>query len=195
MAAKSKKQLPDELIASRPCLEGDPSETHPSMGLPPGRPPVKYTPAVHEKICERVRAGDRPVVAASLAGITASTFHSWIQKGREGDPHLAQFAEDVEIAFNEAESIALGVVTAGFNSPDPDKRSSEDAKWFLERARSAGYSKAVKTVIEGQIQEFMQRLETALDPATFHRVLAVYMGFDRGESAPKKELTVGGEEE
>ncbi len=193
MAAKS-KTLPPELIAARPHLAGNLDERHPSMGLPPGKPPAKYTIALHEKICEHVRNGNRPVVAASLAGLSAATFYNWMQRGREGDPHLCQFAEDVEQAFNQAEARALAVVTESFTSEDPDKRDPENSKWFLERARSAGYSKQVKTVVESQIADFIQKLESELEPALFHKVLAIYLGFSNGEHVPRKELTSGSDE-
>jgi len=143
---------------------------------PLGPPPAKYTAAVHEKICDELKKGQSKRAAAARAGITEATLHDWLKRGRDGDPHLWQFAEDVEIAQHLFEAGAVETITASALSQEPDKQSSEDAKWMLERTRSDAFSKQVKTTVENQIRDFMIRLEAALDERTFAKVLAVYLG-------------------
>jgi len=175
-----KRKPPKDLLEQRPALADEVDVQHPSNGECIGDPPRKYTRAVHERICEELRKGQRAQGACARAGITTSTFHEWMRRGKEGDPWLREFFEDVEIAFNEAEAKAVDVVVKAMDD-DP-----EHAEWFLERARADGYSKQVKTAVEGQIRDFMMRLEKALDPATFEKVLAVYMGFS--SAAQNSEL-------
>jgi hypothetical protein len=183
---KTPKTPPQELIEARPALADDPDVHHPSMGVQLGRPPRNYTQAVHDRICEELRKGQRAQGACARAGITVSTFHEWIRRGKSGDPHLYQFAEDVEIAFNEAEAKAVDVIAAGaLAEPGSDAMSAEEAKWYLERTRADGYSKQVKTLVDTQQREFMERLERSLmgmparmmsGPQIFELVLSIYAG-------------------
>lgn len=180
---------PKELLEQRPALAFEENVLHPeTTPTITGKPPAKYTRALHERICEELRKGQRPQGACARAGITTATFYEWVRKGKAGDPWLYEFAEDVEIAFNTAEADALDTVTQGFRETDPEKKKPEDAKWYLERARPDGYSKQVKTAVEGQIKEFLQRLEHALEPALFERVLAVYLG--QAPSGASQEMTL-----
>lgn len=167
---------PIALLEQRPVLAGNEDVKHPLTNPIIGDPPRKYTLAVHERICLELSNGQRPQGACARAGITVATFYEWIRRGKAGDPHLFQFAEDVEIAFNTAEAKAVDVVAAGFKEGDTANWDPERAQWFLERARADGYSKQVKTAVEGQIRQFLERLEAALEPALFERVLAVYLG-------------------
>jgi hypothetical protein len=166
----TKKKAPEGLIESRPGLEHDPSIAKSAPEAVLGNPPAKYTTAVHESIVNSIREGNRPHVAAGIAGITPATFYDWMKRGASGDPHLYQFAQDVELAKHVAEGEAVKVLKAAFKD-DPDA-----AKWWLERARSDGYSKQVKTLVESQIEEFMKRLEEGLPPEIFEMVLAIYAG-------------------
>lgn len=167
--AKSKK-APEGLLEQRPTLADEVSVEHPENGAPLGKPPAKYTRGVHDAIVQAIRDGNRPHVAAGMAGITPSTFHHWMQRGASGDPHLWEFSQDVELAKHVAEGEAVKVLKKAF-AADPDA-----AKWWLERARSDGYSKQVKTLVESQIEEFMKRLEEGLPPEIFEMVLAIYAG-------------------
>lgn len=184
------KPPPKDLIDQRPALAGEVYVQHPNTSPSIGEPPRKYTRAVHERIVEELKKGQRPQGACARAGITLATFHEWVRRGKAKDPWLYEFAEDVEIAYNTAEATALEAVTEGFRSTDPAIRlnHTEEAKWFLERARPDGYSKQVKTAVEGQIMQFMVRLEAALDPLTFEKVLAVYLGQSPAAELGNKEV-------
>lgn len=190
--------IPPELLAERPGLAYVENVTHPSTSPPSNAaPPRKYTIAVHERICEELKRGQRPQGACALAGITVATFYEWVRRGKSGDPYLAQFAEDVEIAYNTAEAIASGVINEGFTSDNPELRNVESAKWFLERQRSDGYAKKVKTEVESQVQEFLSRLEAALStmpsqlmdgPKVLQLIYSVYLGKNpSAELGPKVE--------
>lgn len=135
-----------------------------------GPVPTKYTLGVHQQICENIKKGNRPVTAANMAGITSQVYYMWMKLGREGNPHVAQFVEDVELACGVAEGTAVKVITDSyFENPD-------NAKWWLERTRSAGFSKEVNEKVNGLLMEFMDRLELGLPPDLFNKVLSVASG-------------------
>ena len=62
---------------------------------------MKLTPERQTAICEAIRAGMRPEIAAVYSGIGARTFYRWMESGRAVD------AEPVYIAFVEAIEVAL----------------------------------------------------------------------------------------
>lgn len=185
------KAPPKELLEQRAVLAEEIHVDHPmTTDKPMGPPPAKYTKALHERICEELRNGQRPQGACARAGITLATFHEWVRRGRNGDPWLYEFAQDVEIAYNTAEAVAVDTVVEAFTTKDPELRDPDAAKWFLERARPDGYSKQVKTAVESQIKEFMLRLEAALDPKVFEQVLAVYLGQSPAAQFGEKEVAI-----
>lgn len=174
---------------------------HPSTGPCIGDPPRKYSLAVHDRIVAELEKGQRPQGACARAGITVSTFHEWIRRGKSGDPHLYQFAEDVEIAYNKFEATAVDAVVEGVLSADAGTRlsSTEEAKWILERARPDGYSKQVKTAVEGQQKEFILRLEAGLvhmppqmlsGEQIFGLILAIYLGQSPAFEMEHKEVAL-----
>ena len=165
-----KLPLPAELLATRPGLAHDVTAEHPSNGPPIGRPPAKYTRAVHDSIVASIKQFNRPLVAAQIAGISSTTFHHWMRLGKEGNPHLWEFADDVEQAMAFAEGKAIEKVVAAA-AEDP-----ENFKWWLERSRPEAYSKDVAARVNGELENFVKRLEIQLDPATFERVLACFAG-------------------
>jgi hypothetical protein len=150
-----------------------------------GGPPARYTPGLHTQICENIRRGNRPVTAAQMAGIPSHVFYRWMNQGKAGDPHLWQFAEDVETACGQAEGIAVAVVTNAY------MESPENAKWWLERSRPAGFSKEVNARVNGELEEFVRRLEMTLDAETFEKVMSAYAGQPTlaPASAPHAQLT------
>ncbi len=180
------RKPPKALLEQRPSLENEADVQHPSTGPCIGDPPRKYTRAVHERICDELRKGQRAQGACARAGITTDTFYEWMRRGKAGDPWLHEFYEDVQIAFNEAEATAVDVVVDAFKKEE--KPDVEAAQWFLERGRSEAWSKQVKNAVEGQIQSFMLRLEASLDAPTFEKVLAVYMGFSQAAANSPKFL-------
>ncbi len=172
-----KKKLPDNLVATRPALADDYTAQHPENGASVGPVPVRYSRAIHDLICDHIKAGNRPHVAAQMAGIPSATFYKWMQAGRANDAHLWEFARDVELAEGCAEGAALKVVVEAFKD-DPAR-----AQWYLERGRGAGWSKEVNTRVEAAIGDFMMRLRDGLDDETWRKVLAA----SSGEAMPELE--------
>lgn len=151
-----------ELLEQRPGLADEEDVRHPLTNPVLGDAPRKYTKAVHDRICDEIASGQRPQGACARAGITMATFYDWMRRGKDGDPWLHQFAEDVEVAKGKAEAKAVDVLTrSGFEAQDMD---SDDVKWWLERARPEGYSKHTVQLVDDQQKEFLARLEAALLP-------------------------------
>lgn len=152
--------------------ENNPAAAEANMGWHAaqlGPVPARYTIGVHQSICDNIRKGNRPITAAQMSGIPSNTFYQWMRLGKAGNPHLAKFVEDVELAGGDAEGKALASVVGAFDDPD-------NAKWYLERTRAAGYSKEVNEKLTALLNEFMDRLQDGLPQNVFDMVLAVASG-------------------
>jgi transposase len=100
---------------------------HAHSGAPVGRP-TKLTPQVHERIVGLIEAGSYAEPAARAAGISASTFYSWMERGElEEDGIFREFREAIKRAEAVAEVSAVKVVTSAM------PRSWQAAMTFLER--------------------------------------------------------------
>ncbi len=95
----------------------------------PGGAPLKLTAELQQRICDAVRAGVRPEVAAVYCGIGARTYYRWIQLGRAAgaEPHYVEFAEAIELALAEWE--ARDTLIIG----EAAKEDWHAAAWRLER--------------------------------------------------------------
>jgi transposase-like protein len=93
----------------------------------------KLTPSVREQICESIRDGNWPKVAAQAAGVTPQTLFNWQKWGRE-DRELGRtesiYFEFLEaLACAEAEAEVAGVEHI-LKAGEKDWRAEP---WFLER--------------------------------------------------------------
>jgi hypothetical protein len=90
---------------------------------------LKLTVERQQRICEAIRAGIRPEIAAIYCGIGARTFYRWMQLGRAADaaPLYGEFVEAVEVALAEWE--ARDVLLIG----EAAKTDWHAAAWRLER--------------------------------------------------------------
>lgn len=174
------KTLPPEALATRPALAFNEHAQHPANGPNIGYPPLRYSTALHEAVIAGIKKGNRPVIAAAAAGLPSQSFYEWMKRGKEGDPHLWQFAEDVEQALAHAETSAIAVIASQDGSFAQD---SDNAKWWLERSRSDGYSKEASTKVNGMLEEFFKRIEAALPPEIFQLVIAAASGQQLPEGA------------
>ena len=90
---------------------------------------TKLTPDTKEDVIKALRAGNSRRDSALYAGISETTFYSWMARGREGEPIYAEFLEAVEKA--EAQSVVRNVAII--------QRAAEEtwqaAAWWLERKR------------------------------------------------------------
>jgi hypothetical protein len=106
--------------------------------------PTKLNPEVIAKMAESVRGGNYPEVAAVAAGITATTYHNWMKRGRDlaerlsksGDgpetlseserPYL-EFVESINAASAECETNLVAVIV------EAAERGEKGALEFLSR--------------------------------------------------------------
>jgi transposase len=102
-----------------------------------GGAPSKLTPERQQRICDAIRAGVRPEVAAVYCGVGARTHYRWMQQGRAEDaaPCFVEYVEQVELALAEWEardSLLIGEAAKG------DWRA---AAWRLERRLPSVYGR------------------------------------------------------
>lgn len=173
---------PKEMLETRPGAEDTPYIGHPINGPPIGRPPPNYTPAVLETIVRHIECGQRPQVAAALAGIPTNTFYRWMSDGKAGDPHLHEFYVAVERALAVAESKAVTAIAGSKGTFDADP---DNAKWYLERTRPEGYSKDVAAKVHAELNAALEKLQLAFDPDTFDRIVAVLAGHSVQTKEPR----------
>lgn len=110
--------------------------------------PTKLSARVHDTVVERVRAGTTLEGAAAAAGVSRSTLHSWLDRGRralaalDGDEEVSardvpyvELVRDVEQAEGEAETAAVaGILEAG-------ERHWAALAWWLERRHPARWGR------------------------------------------------------
>ena len=98
---------------------------------------MKLTPERQAAICDAVRAGVRPEIAAAYNGIGARTYYRWMALGRAAgtEPLYVAFVEAVELALAEWE--ARDVLLIG----EAAKEDWHAAAWRLERRLPKIYGK------------------------------------------------------
>jgi transposase len=103
---------------------------------------TKLTPETQERIVEALRAGNYQDAAAAYAGISDSTFHNWLNRGKEEAQRISdgekanpkeaiylEFFAAVEKARSEAEvRNVMHIQRAAQNG------TWQAAAWFLERS-------------------------------------------------------------
>jgi transposase len=93
-----------------------------------GGRPTKLTPDVAACICRMLRRGLYIETAVAFAGISRSTFYSWMERAAKGDCGLyVDFLEKVQSAMAHAEMRDLAVIDAAA------KTQWRAAAWRLER--------------------------------------------------------------
>jgi hypothetical protein len=109
----------------------------PEGGGSRGGAPSKLTAERRHEICDAIRAGVRPEVAAVYFGVGARTYYRWIALGRaeDAEPCFVEFAEAVELALAEWE--ARDTLLIG----EAAKTDWRAAAWRLERRLPAVYGK------------------------------------------------------
>jgi hypothetical protein len=94
-----------------------------------GGAPSKLTPERRVSICDAIRAGVRPEIAAVYNGVAARSYYRWMALGRAAgaEPSYLEFVEAVELALAEWE--ARDVLLIG----EAAKGDWHAAAWRLER--------------------------------------------------------------
>lgn len=110
----------------------------------PGRD-FKYSPEIHKKIIEALRAGNYVQVTCDYAGIDTATFYKWMKRGEKGQKPFDQFFSAVREAQAQGEmKHVVNIDRCGLGRPaqydqqgkliqaaiDPDWKASS---WVLER--------------------------------------------------------------
>lgn len=110
--------------------------------------PSKLTKELIDTITLAIRAGNDKKVAAQLAGISESTYYSWLEQAKEPDaePELLEFLESVEQAEAYAEVMRITRITQA-----ADNGTWQAAAWWLERKHSErwGRNDKLRTEISG----------------------------------------------
>lgn len=150
------KTASEALIASRPHLKDSVHVGNRDVLRPP---PPQYTPGLRDQICDKIKAGQRPHVAAAMAGLNKTTFDRWMKAGRNGDPHLWEFFEAVEQALAIFEGKMVDEVIA----PNDGRVDASNAKFMLERRFADGYSKEVDAKVRAYMEEIYLKLQSNLD--------------------------------
>lgn len=145
----------EKLVASRPVLKGS---THVDRNII-GRPPAEYTPGLRDSICNLIKQGQRPHVAAQISGINKTTFERWMRAGRSGDPFLWEFSDAVEQAVAIFEGKMVDTLTAENEDGVID---ASNAKFVLERRFPDGYSKELDAKVRALLDDFKKNLITCL---------------------------------
>lgn len=98
---------------------------------------TELTDEIHRRMCALLRAGNLVETALTVCGVEPLTHQQWLEQaeteGADG-PHR-RYAEDVEQALAEAESIAVAVIAKHART---DWRA---AAWYLERAHAGRWGK------------------------------------------------------
>ncbi|MFO0658897.1 MAG: hypothetical protein U0165_03550 [Polyangiaceae bacterium] len=107
--------------------------------------PLRCTPEVSAKICAAIRDGHTFEDSARLAGISKTTFHRWMRRGkREGElSALRSFRVDVEKATLDARVTLVSIIW------EASKRDWRAAAWFLERRYPEEYGKQTRVEHSG----------------------------------------------
>lgn len=162
----SDKKLPPELLASRPGLESL-GYKQPEPGI--GRPPARYTTAVHEHIIRCIKEGAYPEVAAASAGITRAEFSDWMRQARSGNIHLAQLLIDIEKAEADLEIELV-------KSIKDEKSSYRDPKYLTDRRFAGRWSPKTISIVQNEMEEAVRKLEShfADRPELLDEILSVF---------------------
>ena len=154
-----------------------------------------------DELCEAIRAGVRPEVAAPLNGVPSRTFEEWMQKARQpgARPLLVELADRVELSVAEWEAADILLIGKAARQENPGEWTA--AAWRLERRLPSIYAK--KLQVKGDItvdviiqtpafQELSERLMGALAgyPDALDAVIAEMGGqVVAGEAVEVKEIS------
>ena len=154
--------------------------------------PTSLTEEMHAAIVARIEGGLTGELAAECEGLDRRTYYRWMERGAaDPESRFGRFLHDVTQARAKARAVVLDeirqAVTAG-QTPMPDWRARA---WYLERTSRDDFGAQVEIRVERELERFIERLRTALDPATFDRVLTVLVGA-RDAPSPGESGGAGG---
>ena len=101
-----------------------------------------FSPEIRKRVVEFVRGGCYVETAVRAAGVSKSTFYSWLKKGSAGIEPYAEFTAEIEQAMGEAEKRLVLCVEA---AAPLEWRA---AAWKLERMYPKRYGPTLAAGIE-----------------------------------------------
>lgn len=162
---------------------------HPNDGpTDPGRPPNKYNREVHEKIVELIRSGYTSEHVAAACGVSRSAFADWLRRGREGDPWLIDFYEDVEAAtamaaLKNEQRIIDGITTkdacpkCGRSGDTPSLKDrlaiAELSIKVAERRDGKNWNKQHNVVVRNELDGFLDDCQRLLPSKVYGTLLQI----------------------
>lgn len=145
-----------------------------------GRKP-KLTDELQDLICGYIKEGNYPSVAAQAAGISESTYYSWMARGRKSKSgKYVQFLE----AIKEAESFGQVYHLQKIRKAADDGTWQASA-WILERKYPQLWGRnreTVKVDLKGEIQSNMK-----VSPKSKEELLDFFKEAVQNEEELKKE--------
>src|SRR5579862_3220117 len=126
-----------------------------------GGAPLKLTPERQCAICDAIRAGVRPEIAAAYNGVSARSFYRWRALGHafDAEPIYVEFVEAVELALAEWE--ARDVLLIG----EAAKEDWHAAAWRLERRLPKVYGRRERhEIANAEEGPFRVAAAAAFDP-------------------------------
>lgn len=136
--------------------------------------PTRLTPKVAQSICEIVKDGVSPEIAAAAAGIGRTAYYDWRSRGRvQPDTIYADFNEMLEQALAECEARAARVVVNAF--PDswqaamtllerrfPDRWGRRERVDIYEHQRVRQEAERIAARFNVPVEQILQRAGVAL---------------------------------
>src|SRR3990167_9010608 len=135
------------------------------MGRPVGT--TELTPELSDRIVAMVRTGVFYQDAAAAAGIHRTTLRTWIRRGSGGEEPYVQFAQDIELAFDQASArILTGIAKAG-------KESWQALAWILERTRGETYRLKTSTTVEirGNMEKLLEEIKPRMSQGAYDELV------------------------
>lgn len=117
-------------------------------------------------------------IAAECAGITATTIHCWMAKGREGMAPYAEFEQAVTRARGNLKKRLISEVRSGEIPGGKGSAPLKDWKARLELLKALdphtfGDQRTVNVKLEKELEKVVDKLEKHLAPDVFRAVMEV----------------------
>lgn len=147
--------------------------------------PIKLNEQILARVIEALEVGNYREVAARYAGISITSFYSYMERGeadREAgnDTLFAQFADGVESAESQAETVIVGLIrraASGFTDPTTQQRVApqwQAGAWLLERKNPQRWGRRdnLRLEHEGRVEAIV----LPDDPARLRDVAGILSG-------------------
>lgn len=114
-------------------------------------------------ICELIRAGVRPEIAAAMQGVPRRTYFEWMEKARQPGARalLVELMDGVEVALAEWEAGDALLIGQAARKENPGEWQA--AAWRLERRLPSVYGKSSKQEIIVQARPFVDVAKLTLE--------------------------------